>query len=120
MVDQTVFWRPSADDARRATITAYADWVQKEYGHAFDGYEDLWQWSVRDLEDFWLSVATFFGVPAAATVDAENGVLGDRSMPGAKWFPALRLNYAERVLTAGDEGDTAILYASETQPLPVL
>ena len=38
-------------------------------------------------------------------------------MPGAEWFPAARLSYAEHVFRGRNDGDVAIRHASELRPL---
>ena len=38
-------------------------------------------------------------------------------MPGARWFPGARLNYAEHILRMERPGEPALLYLSETAPL---
>src|SRR5699024_4454121 len=60
-------------------------------------YEDLWRWSVKDLDGFWGAVWDFFDVIAD---EPYTEVLSDRSMPGAQWFPGTHLNYAEHALRA--------------------
>src|SRR5690606_10671194 len=44
-------------------------------------------------------------------------VLGRREMPGAEWFPGVRLNYAEHVLRRARAGEAALLFLDETRPL---
>ena len=58
-------------------------------------------WSIEDLERFWHAVWSFCGVEAATQGDV---ILVDRhKMPGARWFPEARLNFAENLLRRGDE-----------------
>ena len=47
-------------------------------------------------------------------------VLGDREMPGAEWFPGTELSYAEQLFRAARPGETAIVHATESQPLAEL
>ncbi|MGV1087300.1 MAG: acetoacetate--CoA ligase [Mycobacterium sp.] len=62
-------------------------------------YAALWQWSVDHPARFWRAVWEFFDVPAATgPADGEAGVLADAQMPGARWFPGVRLNYVDQVL----------------------
>ena len=51
---------------------------------------------------------------------ATSAVLGSREMPGAEWFPGAELNYAEQLFAARAPGETAIVHASESQPLAEL
>jgi acetoacetyl-CoA synthetase len=98
----------------RANVTALAGWLGRERGHRFDGYTDLWQWSVTDLDGFWQAVWDYCGVEASAPPTA---VLGVRTMPGADWFPGARLNYAQHVLRNERPGQDALYHQSETTPL---
>jgi acetoacetyl-CoA synthetase len=110
-------WEPPAELVQRARMTEYMRWLEAERGLGFDRYEELWRWSVGDLEAFWGSIWDFFGVLA----DGERSpVLASREMPGAKWFPGASLNYAEHVFAGKDGAETAILHASELRPLTEL
>ena len=70
-------------------------------GAEFGPYLDLWRWSVDHLEQFWGAVWDFFDI-AADGRHAE--VLADAAMPGARWFPGTRLNYAEHALRTAGRG----------------
>jgi acetoacetyl-CoA synthetase len=75
-------------------------------------YDELWRWSVEDLEGFWGSLWERFEILASEPYER---VLGRREMPGAEWFPGARLNYAEHVLRMARPGETAIVHAREDQ-----
>jgi acetoacetyl-CoA synthetase len=51
----TLLWEPPEDLVERAVMTRY----MRDRGH--ETYEDLWRWSVDDLEGFWASIWDFFG-----------------------------------------------------------
>ena len=50
---------------------------------------------MSDLEAFWGAVWAYFEVASDTPYER---VLGDRSMPGARWFEGARVNYAEHML----------------------
>jgi acetoacetyl-CoA synthetase len=109
-----LLWEPSAELVERSRMTEFIRWLERERGLSFAGYEELWRWSVDDLDGFWSAIWEFFevqadGVPAP--------VLAAREMPGARWFPNARLNYAEHVFAGKDDEQTAILHASELREL---
>jgi acetoacetyl-CoA synthetase len=107
-------WEPPAELIERARMTEYMRWLEADRGLRFDGYEQLWRWSVEELEAFWDSIWDFFGVQA----DGERGaVLSGHAMPGARWFPGTHLNYAEHVFAGKADDETAILHASELREL---
>jgi acetoacetyl-CoA synthetase len=109
-----LLWTPGPDRAARANVTAFSRWLGRERGHHVDGYHELWQWSVTDLDGFWRAVWDYCGIDASAPPAA---VLGARTMPGADWFPGARLNYAQHVLRNERPGQDALYYQSETTPL---
>src|SRR3954454_7495570 len=102
----TPLWTPSREMADRARMTRF----MRERG--FDRYDELWQWSVDDLEGFWGSLWDFFEIRASTPYER---VLGSRKMPGAEWFTGSRLNYAEHMLGTDEDSDrVAILARSQT------
>jgi acetoacetyl-CoA synthetase len=107
-------WEPSAADVDRAELTRFARWLAAERGVETEGYRELWQWSVDNLEDFWRAIWDYFEVISEAPPER---VLGSRGMPGAEWFPGTRLNYAEHVFRGHEDSELAILAASELRPL---
>jgi acetoacetyl-CoA synthetase len=110
-------WEPPAELVERARMTEYMRWLETERGLRFDGYDELWRWSVTDLEGFWSSIWDFFEVQADGGYDR---VLGSREMPRAEWFARARLNYAEHVFAGKDDSEPAILHASELRELEEL
>ncbi|MEA2686841.1 MAG: acetoacetyl-CoA synthetase [Actinomycetota bacterium] len=97
---------PSADEIAAANLTRYQRWL------GFEGsYDDLWRWSVDDLDAFWGSLWDFFDLPGARG----DTVLADRTMPGARWFPDAELNYAEQALR-WDDDRPAVEFRSECRP----
>ena len=49
-------WTPSPARVAAAGITRYLSWLRERRGLAFRDYEDLWRWSVEDLDAFWGSI----------------------------------------------------------------
>ncbi len=111
-------WEPPAELVERSRLREYMDWLATERDLRFDTYDELWRWSVSDLEAFWTSIWEFFEVQADGD---RSRALGDREMPGAEWFTGTSLNYAEHVFAGKDEdAEAAILHASELRELDEL
>ncbi|HEY2440684.1 MAG TPA: acetoacetate--CoA ligase [Solirubrobacteraceae bacterium] len=108
-----LLWEPSEERVERSTLTRFRRWLEQERGQSFGAYDDLWRWSVDDLDDFWSAMVAFFDLRFSKGGDV---VLGDRSMPGAEWFPQARISYAEHVFRGKDDDDVAIRFASEVRP----
>jgi acetoacetyl-CoA synthetase len=109
-----LLWTPSPERVAKSNITAYMRWLEKERGLKFSNYEQLWRWSSTDLEAFWQSIWDYFSVQSSAPHER---VLADRRMPGAKWFPGARLNYAQNVLRHERPNADALMYLNERAPL---
>ncbi|HKS98766.1 MAG TPA: acetoacetate--CoA ligase [Rugosimonospora sp.] len=90
-----VLWQPPADVRETSRVGDFLRYLERERGLVFADYAGLWQWSVDDLPGFWGAVWDYFEVIAHTPPGA---VLPEVVMPGARWFPGARLNYAEHVL----------------------
>ncbi len=106
---EKLLWNPTPERVERATITRFARAVGRE-----GSYEDLWRWSVDDLEGFWAAVWDCFEVRASQPYER---VLGRREMPGAQWFAGARLSYAEHFFRDRDDDAVAIRHAAELREL---
>ncbi len=112
--DPTVLWQPDEAFAERTRMRAYMRWLAERHGVRAATYDELWRWSVGDLDAFWSSIAEYFDV---AFHEPPSAVLGRREMPGAQWFEGARLSYPAHVLRDRDDDAVAIRHASELRPL---
>ncbi|MEV6211936.1 acetoacetate--CoA ligase [Kitasatospora sp. NPDC051914] len=125
-------WRPDPARAAAARIVAFQAWAAEHHGapaaplapadddeQAAARYAALHAWSTADLDRFWTAVTEWFDVRFTTAPEA---VLADPAMPGARWFPGARLNYAEHALRAAEDADLAdtpaILHLDETTEQP--
>ncbi|MFS4107480.1 acetoacetate--CoA ligase [Streptomyces sp. PD-S100-1] len=119
-VNPQPLWQPDPQRTADAQITEFQAWAAEHHGApAEGGYPALHRWSVEQLDTFWKAVTEWFDVRFSTPYAR---VLGDRSMPGAEWFPGARLNYAEHALRAADArpDEPALLHLDEThEPRPV-
>jgi acetoacetyl-CoA synthetase len=106
-------WEPSPQRIAQANLTAFARHVGERHGTLFPDYRALWQWSIANLEAFWRAIweeSGVIGTPGERTL-----VDGDR-MPGARWFPDARLNFAQNLLErrpADDAGDALVFWGED-------
>jgi acetoacetyl-CoA synthetase len=114
MTDGDLLWTPGHGRINKAYLTAFMRWLARERSLHFNSYEELWNWSVTDLEGFWQAIWDFFDVRSCTP---PGPVLAERQMPGAKWFPGARLNYAEHALRHERPQAVALLHQSERTPL---
>ena len=105
----SVLWQPSP--ARKATsnIANYIEWLSRTRNLNFEGYIDLWNWSVDDIDAFWESLWSYFKITYSHTY---SHVIDNSKMPNTNWFQGAKLNYAEQSLKLNTD-NTAIISKSE-------
>jgi acetoacetyl-CoA synthetase len=108
-----LLWEPSRERVAGTTLARYMEWLGGERRLSFGSYDELWRWSVDDLEGFWGSIVEFFDVRFST---GGHVVLSERSMPGAQWFPGSELSYAEHMFRGKDDDAVAILHRSDVRP----
>jgi acetoacetyl-CoA synthetase len=111
-----VLWTPPADVRETTEIGRFLTWLRDERGRDLAGYDELWQWSVSDLEGFWSAIWDFFAIRAHVPYER---VLASREMPGAQWFPGARLNYAEHLLGTDEDTDRVAVVARSQTRAPI-
>ena len=91
----TVLWTPSASRVERSRMTAFLRHAEKLAGTEVRSYRDLHDWSLASPGSFWRAVWEFCGVIGES---GDQVLLHADRMPGAKWFPEAKLNFAENLL----------------------
>jgi len=102
-IDPNPLWTP---DPATLGETRMAQFMQAT-DHA--RYADLWRWSLDRPEAFWSKIWDFCGVVGEK---GQRILLDGDRMPGARWFPEARLNYAENLLQNRDDG-LALVFRGE-------
>lgn len=104
-----LLWTPSAEKVAQANLTRFIGDVNRAHGLSLQGYDDLYEWSVREVAAFWETMWEFADIRSSAPYQA---VLEDPVMPGARWFRGTRLNFAENLLRHRDDR-TALIFVGE-------
>ena len=103
-------WKPSRSRVANANITAFMAALNKAYKLKLRDYDDLWLWSVDHLEEFWDAIWQYGRVIG----DRGKRTLADGDeMPGARFFPDSRLNFAENLLRRRDEADAIVFWSED-------
>lgn len=108
----SLLWTPPAERIAGTNLVRFIDALNARWGTAIPhDFQALHDFSVTEIEKFWLSVWDFCGVIGDGPGDR---VLADGDkMPGAKFFPDARLNYAENLLRRSDDGDAIVFRAED-------
>jgi acetoacetyl-CoA synthetase len=105
-------WQPSPERIANANLTRFMRILHERHGAELTSYGDVYEWSIAHPEAFWAEIWSFGGVIGER---GTNEVLVDgHLMPGAKWFPHARLNFAENLLRKRDDG-VAIVFRGENR-----
>lgn len=113
-MNPALLWSPSEEFRKGSNLTRFTEWLKENKALSFNGYQDLWEWSTKNIGDFWECIWQYFAVVHDGHYQQ---VLTGRTMPYYQWFEGTRLNYAEHVFRQYTETTPAILYQSETGPL---
>ena len=106
-------WTPSAERIKNANMTKFIEFINKLYNKQFTGYFDLYDWSINNITDLWVSVWDFLEIKASKRYDK---VVDDlNKFPGAQWFVGAELNFAENLLRYRDN-QVAFVFKGETKP----
>lgn len=105
----TPLWIPSAAQIAKAPMTAFMAVASEKAGRKLSNFAELHRWSVDDREAFWDLIWDYCGVigEKGERILAD----GDR-MPGARFFPDARLNFAENLLRK-DGSEDALVFRGE-------
>ena len=109
-----LLWTPSKESIAKSNILKFINYVNNQEQTDIQSYDDLWRWSIKDIESFWRSFATFADVKFH---EKPKAILGQSEMPGAEWFPGATLNFAEHTFRYSQTNDNAFYTISETGPL---
>ena len=112
-----LLWEPHQDWLEKTNMYGFMQWLKSRHRLEFKDYHSLWRWSTEQLEDFWEAMWEYYRIESSAPYET---VLVKREMPGAKWFPGARLNYAQHILRNEKHGGEALYFANETTPLSTL
>ncbi len=106
-------WIPSAEQVSNSNITSFMRYVEKLTGKRIGTYDELYNWSVENIEEFWKSIWILSGIIHSKEYES---VLTERRMPGAKWFSGAELNFAENLLRFRDDQTALISYSENHEP----
>jgi acetoacetyl-CoA synthetase len=105
----TPLWRPSPGWIEQTNMSHFARAAERRWQHKFVDYETLHRWSTEQPREFW---PTLWDFAAIVGEPGDTVVVDGQKMPGAKFFPRARVNFAENLLRRRD-GTDAIVFRGE-------
>jgi len=110
-VTERPLWAPSEARANASNAKRFMELVAQRFGANATDYDSLWHWSVANVDKFWTGVWDFCGVKAETR--GTRALVDGEKMPGAKFFPDARLNFAENLLRRNDDGDALVFWGED-------
>ncbi|HSI40849.1 MAG TPA: acetoacetate--CoA ligase [Xanthobacteraceae bacterium] len=112
MADDSVapLWTPSPERVAKSGITRFIATVNHRHAVSLADYRALHAWSITEPAAFWREVwdlGDVIGEPG------DHALADGARMPGARFFPEARLNYAENLLRPRQRDVTAIIFRGE-------
>ena len=107
-----ILWKP--DNNQQTHFDHFIDLVNSKYDLDLKTYNDLYDWSVNNIPQFWEDTLDYSDIVYSGTYDRVIDNL--KIKPGVKWFPGMSLNFAENLLKYRDD-KTAIISKIENHPL---
>ena len=103
-------WRPSEARIAETNVVHFMGRIEKDWGCPVADSDALWRFSVNEPEKFWRSLVDDLDLKGQTWAGPvlENG----GKMPGARWFPEARFNFAENLLRHRGDRD-AIVFRGE-------
>ena len=101
-------WTPTPARVASTRLWDFMGTLNRQEEQHFENYSELWQWSVEHPDIFW----SRFWDYASIIADHKGERILEQSgkMPGARWFPDARLNFAENLLRWRDQRPAIIFY----------
>lgn len=107
---------PARSDWGAFRLGRFLERIERERELRFDDHEAAWRWSVDDLDGLWREIWREFDVISHAPWNV--ALVSDATMPGARWFPGARINYAEHLLRGAVEHTAGPLLLGRSQTRP--
>ena len=92
-------WQPDLQRAARSNLTRFWREAERRASRAFGDYDALHRWSVEASAEFWALVWDFGRVSGNPGL---RRLINAERMPGARWFPEAKLNFAQNLLRERD------------------
>ncbi len=109
-VTNPVLWAPSDERSKSSQMYKFIKFINEKNNLNIQNFSDLHTWSIEDKADFWSSIWDFFSVIGSKGMNPYINPIN--KMPGSKFFPKGKVNYAENMLS-GDALGPAIVFKSE-------
>ena len=110
-------WTPSDDSILSSNLTSYTDFLHQKKKLKFDSYDEMHNWSVNYLGDFWESILQYFKIKLHSNYHTTHKKPKSNKMYESKWFIGSKLNYSEYLFNNATSNRPALKYQIESSNL---
>jgi acetoacetyl-CoA synthetase len=103
-------WTPSPQRVMDSGINKFINYIEDEVGTVFDNYDALHHFSINNQKEFWQCLWNYCDVRGENTGPV---LTNDDQMPGAKYFPQCKFNFAENLLIRNGEDDAIVFWGED-------
>ena len=93
----------------------FMQWVNINNNKSLQTYQDLWEWSIIEIDQFWISILKFYNIQYSGNF--KNVFSKNTKMYKTKWFEGISLNYAEHVFSNETTINPSIIFKNENEKL---
>ena len=102
----------SSKNYESSNLYLFESFVSKKYNLKFSNYDELHEWSITNLENFWKSITEFYNIE----FDQNYNYVLRKEIPfyKTKWFEGAELSYSKHILRYAKKNAIAIIYKNES------
>ena len=108
--DTTLLWQPDSQRIQYSNLACFMAHVGTDWGVELEDFPALYQWSIQEPEKFWQTLWHFAHIKGQM---GETVLENADQMPGARWFPEARLNFAQNLLRRVDQSDAIVFWGED-------
>lgn len=120
-MSKIALWQPKKDDIEKSNLFKFIQYVNTEYNKDFIEYNDLYNWSVNDIDNFWEACLKYSGIKLSKPYESVTSKAEEKefNIPRPRWFYGAKLNFAENLLKNDDDSLAIIHWAENHEPLRI-
>ena len=111
MTNDTPLWIPDAERIQQSNLYGFISFLKDQNELLFSSYADLHQWSIDQPQAFWQALVNFSGITKSEW--AGPVTINSNTMLDARWFPEVKLNFADQLLTRNDDAAAIIFWGED-------
>ncbi|MDZ4708733.1 MAG: acetoacetate--CoA ligase [Saprospiraceae bacterium] len=117
-MESNIMFNPPEAWKSQSNLSKYMDWLKQNNKLEFSDYQELWNWSITRIDEFWLSILDYFDVDFQGKFKE---VYSASPMPDVKWFDGIQLNYAAHLARNQSPDRPALIACNESgQKVPMV